>query len=82
VGCRERAGKSELVRVVRRPAGQVSVDPTGRSPGRGAYVHRSESCVRQAVRRGSLARALKASLDEAEVSRLVHELGSGLGDER
>ena len=45
-------------------------------------MHRSESCVRQAVRRGSLARALKASLDEGEISRLVDDLGSGLGDER
>jgi uncharacterized protein len=82
VGCRERAGKGEFVRVVRQPAGQVSVDPTGMSPGRGAYVHRTESCVRQAVRRGSLAKALKASLDDAEVSRLVDELASGSGDER
>jgi predicted RNA-binding protein YlxR (DUF448 family) len=82
VGCRGRAGKGEFVRVVRQPAGQVSVDPTGRSPGRGAYVHRAESCVRQAVRRGALAKALKASLDDAEVSRLMDELASGSGDER
>jgi len=45
-------------------------------------VHRVESCLRQAVGRGSLARALKASLDDPEVSRLVDELASGLGDER
>ena len=45
-------------------------------------MHRSESCVRQAVRRGSLARALKASLGDAEVSRLVEELANRLGDER
>ena len=58
------------------------MDPTGRSPGRGAYVHREESCVRSAVRRGSLARALQASLAEAEVGRLVNELAHTLGDER
>jgi len=45
-------------------------------------VHRAESCVRQAVRRGSLAKALKASLADAEVSRLVDELAGESGDER
>jgi len=82
VGCRRRAGKAGLVRVVREPGGGVSVDPTGRTPGRGAYVHREESCVRSAVQRGSMARALHASLGEAEVGRLVNELASTLGDER
>ena len=66
---------------MRAPSGMVSVDPGGKAPGRGAYVHRSERCVRLASRRGSLARALQASLRDAEVSRLVGELATMLGDE-
>jgi len=82
VGCRRRGGKTELVRVVRAPSGMVSVDPGGKAPGRGAYVHRSDRCMRLASGRGALARALQASLGDAEVSRLVDELATMLGDER
>ena len=82
MGCRRRGGKTELVRVVRAPSGMVSVDPGGKAPGRGAYVHRSDRCMRLASRRGTLARALQASLSDAEVSRLVDELATMLGDER
>jgi len=81
VGCRERSGKRGLLRVVRAPGGRVSVDTTGTSPGRGAYVHGVQSCVQQAVRRGSLARALQASLAEAEVGRLVDELARTMREE-
>ena len=40
-GCNEMKPKKELVRVVRSPEGEVSLDLTGRKPGRGAYVCRS-----------------------------------------
>jgi uncharacterized protein len=81
VACRGRAAKGELIRVVRAPDGRVAVDPTGRSSGRGAYVHRSEECLRQAMRRGSLGRALKVSLGDAEVGRLVQELSNLVGED-
>ncbi|TMF09514.1 MAG: YlxR family protein [Chloroflexi bacterium] len=45
VACREEAGKGELVRIVRRPDGGVSMDVTGRAAGRGAYLHASAECV-------------------------------------
>jgi len=80
VGCREKAGKRELVRVARAPDGRVSVDPTGRAPGRGAYVHRSKVCVARAAGGGGLARALKTPLAAGEAARLVaslKELGVG-----
>ena len=36
VGCREMKPKRELIRVVRSPEGEVSLDPVGKKPGRGA----------------------------------------------
>ena len=36
VGCRQMKPKKELLRVVRSPEGEVSLDPTGKKPGRGA----------------------------------------------
>ena len=38
IACGKQAGKAELYRVVRTPAGSVAFDGTGRAPGRGAYV--------------------------------------------
>ena len=38
VGCREMKDKRALIRAVKSPQGEVSLDFTGRKPGRGAYV--------------------------------------------
>lgn len=62
VACREIEGKRQLLRVVRSPEGEVSLDLTGRRSGRGAYVHSSVGCIDKAVRAGGLSRALKAAL--------------------
>ena len=80
VGCRATAAKADLARVVRTPGGEVVFDPTGRLPGRGAYVHRSEECIRGAMRRGALARSLRAPLSETEAARLVTDVVEGSGE--
>ena len=72
VGCRQVLTKRELVRVVRSPEGVV-VDPTGRQPGRGAYIHNQRSCWELALK-GSLARSLKVTLTEADRERLAEYL--------
>ena len=38
VGCMEQKSKRELIRVVRSPEGEISLDTTGKKPGRGAYL--------------------------------------------
>ncbi|HEY3210405.1 MAG TPA: YlxR family protein [Actinomycetota bacterium] len=81
VGCRSKAEKRALIRVVRSPDRRVALDPTGRAAGRGAYVHPSRECLRLALRRGAIARALQAPLGQAEAARLIEELGREVGDE-
>jgi uncharacterized protein len=81
VGCRSKTEKGALIRVVRGPDGRVSLDPTGRAAGRGAYVHPSRECLRLAVRKGNIGRALRASLGESEAARLVQELTRSVGEE-
>ena len=44
-GCGEMKAKTELVRVVRSPEGELSMDLTGRKAGRGAYVCRNIDCA-------------------------------------
>lgn len=58
VGCRACAAKSDLLRVVGR-GGEIVPDPRARLPGRGAYLHLSQKCFEQAVRRRAFARALR-----------------------
>ncbi len=62
IGCRERAAKSELLRVVAGSDAHgtaVVPDPTGAAPGRGAHLHPTASCYDLAVRRRAFARALR-----------------------
>jgi len=60
--CRQEAGKSELVRLVRRPDGIVMADRSERAPGRGAYLHPTPECLEIARRKHVLERALSASV--------------------
>ncbi|WP_370074880.1 YlxR family protein [Nocardioides sp.] len=64
VGCRQRAARRELLRLVvgthdGRPA--VVPDPTGSAAGRGAHLHPTTACYELAVRRKAFARALRAA---------------------
>lgn len=62
VGCRERAGRSVLLRVVVSGAGgtpSVVPDPGHRAPGRGASLHPDPSCLAAAERRRAFPRALR-----------------------
>jgi uncharacterized protein len=62
VACRQEAGKTTLVRVVRDAGGGAALDPTGRAPGRGAYLHRDPSCLETARKKKALERALKTTV--------------------
>ena len=60
VGCRERAAKSRLLRLV-ASGDDVIPDPQARMPGRGAYLHPSLECLELARRRRAFPRALRAT---------------------
>ena len=62
VGCRQMKPKKELLRVVRSPEGEVSLDPTGKKPGRGAYCCYSADCLKRALKQGQLDRQLDVKL--------------------
>jgi uncharacterized protein len=73
VGCRGRAPKSSLLRIVATPEGAL-VDRLGALPGRGAYVHRDPWCVETSCRAGVLSRALRRRLGDDELGRLKDEI--------
>ncbi len=69
VACRESQDKKTLVRIVRTPEG-VYVDESGKLSGRGAYLHRDQSCWEQGIRK-SLERSLQIDLSPADRERLL-----------
>ena len=61
------------MRVVRAPDGRVSLDPTGKANGRGAYVHESRVCWDDALKKDRLGRALNVAVAVEDLERLkVH----------
>ena len=76
VGCREMKPKRELIRVVRSPEGEVSMDPVGKKPGRGAYVCRSVDCLKRAIKQRQLERQLEVQLTEEVAQALQDTLAS------
>lgn len=69
VGCGSTTAKRELIRLVRGPSGAVEPDPSGKRPGRGAYLCHNPECWERATKKGRLEHALrtKLSTDAREV---------------
>ncbi len=74
LGCREHKPKRELVRIVRTPEGQVSLDRSGRMNGRGAYLCHNPDCLRRAVKAKALERAFGTAVPDDVLERLASEL--------
>ena len=79
LGCREQKPKNELIRVVRSPEGEVSLDFRGKAPGRGAYLCRNSACLKKALKSRALERALNVPIPEEIHSRLLSEMEGGDG---
>ena len=77
LGCREMKPKRELLRVVRSPEGEVSLDTRGKKPGRGAYVCPNSDCLKKAIKTRALSRALETAIPEEVMQRLAAELEEG-----
>ena len=60
--CREMKEKRDLLRVVRSPEGEISLDPTGKRSGRGAYLCRCPECLKRAQKNRSLEKAFKMKI--------------------
>ncbi|PRR82585.1 RNase P modulator RnpM [Clostridium vincentii] len=73
-GCMEMKPKKELIRVVKSPENEVSVDLTGKKSGRGAYVCRDAQCFEKAFKTKRLSRNLETSISEEIYNRLREEI--------
>ncbi|HHV61612.1 MAG TPA: YlxR family protein [Firmicutes bacterium] len=81
VGCQQVRPKRELVRIVRTPAGEVEIDPTGKRAGRGAYICPDIGCLNIAVKKDKLDKALGHKVSREIVERLEAHLSGGKSGE-
>lgn len=64
VGCCEMKPKKELVRIVKSPEGEISLDITGKKNGRGAYICNNSECFNKARKAKRLEKALDTQIPE------------------
>ena len=74
LGCREMKPKKELIRVVRSPEGDISLDFRGKAPGRGAYICPDAQCLKKAVRARALEKAFSTQIPEEVYEKLNEEM--------
>ena len=77
IACRTVKDQRELVRLVRAQDGAVTVNETGKLPGRGAYLCREASCWQAGLEDGRLERALRTTISRENREQLA-EYGKGL----
>ncbi|MBQ9348141.1 MAG: YlxR family protein [Oscillibacter sp.] len=81
VGCRVMKEKKTLLRVVRSPEGEISLDFRGKKPGRGAYVCQDPACLRKARKSRALERALETAIPAEVYDAMEAELRGADGTE-
>ena len=75
--CGEMKEKTELLRIVKTPEGEIFFDQSGKRDGRGAYICKNEACIRKAEKKRAAARSLRSMCPETIFSELLKE-SSGL----
>ena len=77
LGCREMKPKGELIRVVRSPEGEISLDFRGKLPGRGAYVCPDPACLKRAIKSKALERAFETQIPQEIYDGLMQAMEEG-----
>lgn len=75
LGCNEMKPKKELIRAVKSPEGDISLDFNGKKPGRGAYICRSTECLEKARKARRLEKAFSCRIDDSVYGVMADELG-------
>ena len=73
-GCGERFAKNTLVRVLRTPEGEITLDLTGKRSGRGAYICKSATCLKKARKARRIEQALECAIPESVYDGMEAEI--------
>ena len=75
--CREMKPKKELIRAVKSPEGNISLDFRGKAPGRGAYVCPDPACLKRAIKSKALERAFALTIPDEVYDALEAQMERG-----
>lgn len=75
VVCRQMKDKRELIRVVKNKDGEISYDPTGKKPGRGAYLCASKACFERLPKTKGFERSFKCIIPSEVFNQLNEKIG-------
>lgn len=76
-GCMNHFPKENLLRIVRTPSGEVVIDKTHKSSGRGAYICKSEKCLNIVIKKKWLGRVLKTDINPDIYEQIKRHINSG-----
>ena len=76
IGCNTSKDKRELIRVVRNAEGEISIDTTGKKPGRGAYICKDAKCLKLARKGKKIDKAFEVAISDEIYDRLEQELAN------
>lgn len=74
LGCGEMKPKKELIRAVKSPEGEISLDFTGKKSGRGAYICRCSECFEKAKKARRFEKSFSCRIDESIYEVMADEL--------
>ncbi|MDE6881103.1 MAG: YlxR family protein [Oscillospiraceae bacterium] len=77
LGCREMKNKRDLIRAVRSPEGEISLDFKGKKPGRGAYVCPDAGCLAKVRKSRALERAFQTAIPPEVYEALEAQMRAG-----
>ena len=73
-GCGEQKQKKELVRIVKSPDGEVSLDLTGKASGRGAYICNNADCLQKARKSHRIDKAYEMAIPDEVYEQMLTEI--------
>ena len=74
LGCGEPKEKKSLIRVVRSPEGEISMDLTGKKSGRGAYICPDPECLKKTIKSRRLEKVFEMKIPEEILSEMQKRL--------
>jgi len=74
IGCMENKPKKELIRVVKNKENEISIDLTGKKPGRGAYICNNPECLKKAQKAKRLEKAFELPIDNTIFEELQKQM--------
>ncbi|MCL1793631.1 MAG: YlxR family protein [Oscillospiraceae bacterium] len=74
LGCGASKNKNELIRVVRSPENDISIDLRGKKSGRGAYICRDAGCLKKAVKAKRFDKSLETKISDEIFESLLAQI--------